>query len=141
MNLSARSIYACLASIELAQQYSTGSPVQIRLISERHEIPSRFLVQILLQLKSAALVTGTRGASGGYQLAKSPDEISLWEIIEAVETSSETPAPSGEQSSERRVLSGIWKQAFHAYQSTLKKTTLEQVVEQLGTGGDPMYFI
>lgn len=141
VNLSARSIYACLAAIELAQQYDAGTPVQIRRISERHDIPSRFLVQILLQLKSAGLVSSTRGAAGGYQLAQAPSAINVWEILEAVENSSETSDADAKQSPERKVLSQLWNQAFSAYQHSLKEMTLEGIMEQLGADGDPMYFI
>ena len=50
-----------------------------------HGIPSRFLVQILLQLKGASLVVSTRGAAGGYRLARPPAEITLAEVIEVME--------------------------------------------------------
>src|SRR5215510_12781473 len=85
MNLSAKNEYACLAMLELAKEYDNGEPVQLRKIADEHGIPSRFLVQILLQLKGAALVASTRGASGGYRLSRSPDKISLADVVEAVE--------------------------------------------------------
>ena len=68
MKLSAKTEYACIAMLELAARYDTGEPIRIRTIADEHDIPSRFLVQILLQLKGAGLVNSTRGASGGYQL-------------------------------------------------------------------------
>ena len=91
MKLSARTEYACLAMLQLAQDYETGEPVQIRRIAEEHGIPARFLVQILLQLKGASLVVSTRGASGGYRLARPPREISLAEVIDVME-GTERPA-------------------------------------------------
>ncbi|HEY3394892.1 MAG TPA: Rrf2 family transcriptional regulator, partial [Lacipirellulaceae bacterium] len=75
MKLSARTEYACLAMLQLAQEYDSGEPVQIRRIADEHAIPGRFLVQILLQLKGAGLVASTRGAAGGYRLARPPHEI------------------------------------------------------------------
>lgn len=66
-----------MAILELASRYSEKPPVRIKDISERHGIPNRFLVQILLQLKGAGLVISIRGASGGYRLAYSPKEITL----------------------------------------------------------------
>ena len=54
-----------------------SSPVQIREISEAYAIPERYLVQILLQLKGAGLVASTRGAAGGYRLARQASAISL----------------------------------------------------------------
>jgi len=65
MNISATTEYACVAVLELAANYGSGEPVRNRKIAERHDVPSRFLVQILLQLKAAGLVASTRGAAGG----------------------------------------------------------------------------
>ena len=85
MKLSAKTEYACLAMLQLAEDYDSGEPVQIRRIADEHGIPSRFLVQILLQLKGASLVASTRGAAGGYRLARPPREITLAEVIEVME--------------------------------------------------------
>ena len=57
MKVSAKTEYACIAMLELAVSYGSGEPVRIRKIAEQHGIPSRFLVQILLQLNVAGLVT------------------------------------------------------------------------------------
>ena len=64
MKFSAKTEYACLAVLELARAYDSGEPVRIRTIADEHGIPSRFLVQILLQLKGAGLAASTRGARG-----------------------------------------------------------------------------
>ena len=66
MKVSAKTEYACIAMLELAAQYGSNEPVRIRKIAERHDVPPRFLVQILLQLKGAGLVSSVRGAAGGY---------------------------------------------------------------------------
>ena len=68
MRVSAKTEYACIAMLELAAQYGSAEPVRIRRIAERHDVPPRFLVQILLQLKGAGLVASVRGAAGGYHL-------------------------------------------------------------------------
>ena len=81
MRLSRRSEYACLALIELASHYREGGYVKIRQIAETQGIPREFLVQILLRLKGAGYVRSARGASGGYQLAKPPEEVSVAEIV------------------------------------------------------------
>src|SRR3972149_3337940 len=89
MKISAKTEYACIAMMELASQFGTGEPVRIRRIAERHDVPPRFLVQILLQLKGAGLVASIRGAAGGYQLVKSPEEVSLGQIMEVIDGSSD----------------------------------------------------
>ena len=59
--------------------------MQIRVISERQGIPSRYLEQIFQWLRRAGLVTSKRGPGGGYTLSRSPARISLREVVEAVE--------------------------------------------------------
>ena len=60
-------------------------PLHIREISQEYGIPERYLVQILLQLKGAGLVASTRGAGGGYRLARPASSISLSEILVAMD--------------------------------------------------------
>ena len=113
MRISARTEYACIAMFELASQYGSGEPVRIRQIAQRHDVPPRFLVQILLQLKGAGLVASVRGAAGGYQLLCPPDEISLGRVMEAIDglldeegqTSSASP-----DSPAAKVLLDAWKE-------------------------------
>src|SRR5262245_57823099 len=85
MKLSAKTEYACLAMLQLAEDYPSGEPIQIRRIADEHGIPSRFLVQILLQLKGASLVASTRGAAGGYRLARHPAKITLGEVVDVMD--------------------------------------------------------
>lgn len=90
MKLSAKAQYACVAMVDLACSHETEQPVHLKDIAGEHGISPRFLVQILLQLKAQGLVESTRGASGGYQLAKPPSAITLADILHAVD---ETPRP------------------------------------------------
>src|ERR671923_1595541 len=85
MRVSAKAEYACVAMLELAANYRQPQPVRIKAIADAQGIPPRFLVQILLQLKTAGLVASVRGAAGGYQLAKPPERITLADIINAID--------------------------------------------------------
>src|SRR5581483_178249 len=85
MRVSAKAEYACVAMLELALNYRDPQPVRIKSIADAQGIPQRFLVQILLQLKTAGLVASVRGAAGGYQLARPPHAITLAEIIAAID--------------------------------------------------------
>jgi len=85
MRLSAKSQYACVAMVHLACNHGEGGLVGLKEISERHSIPHPFLVQILLQLKANGLVESLRGASGGYQLARPPADVTLADIIRAID--------------------------------------------------------
>ena len=83
MRLSAKADYALRASLELAA--AGDGHVKAEALARAQSIPLRFLEQILLDLKHAGLVASQRGAEGGYWLAKPPGEISLADVIRAVE--------------------------------------------------------
>jgi Rrf2 family protein len=84
MRVSAKVDYAVRAGAELAAAAGEG-PVKGDTIAQAQAIPLKFLENILLDLKHAGLVQSQRGAEGGYWLAKAPDEISLADVIRAVE--------------------------------------------------------
>jgi Rrf2 family protein len=84
MRISAKADYAVRAALELAAA-PDGEPVKGERLSEAQEIPLQFLEHILLELKHARLVRTKRGAKGGYWLARPPDEITLADVIRAVE--------------------------------------------------------
>ena len=107
MKLSAKTEYACLAMLQLAAEYESGEPLQIRRIADEHGIPSRFLVQILLQLKGASLVASTRGAAGGYRLARPPQEISLADVIDVIEGDDRPESNAGEANAAGRCAAGV----------------------------------
>ena len=82
MKLSVRGEYALRAMQVLARDYQEDdSVVRIQEISDKQNIPKRFLEQILNDLKSAGIVMSKRGVAGGYRLKRSPDQITLAEII------------------------------------------------------------
>jgi Rrf2 family protein len=84
VRVTAKVDYAVRAGVELAAA-SPGAPVKGERIAEAQKIPLKFLENILLELKHAGLVQSQRGAEGGYWLARAPEEISLAEVIRAVE--------------------------------------------------------
>ena len=84
MRVSAKVDYAVRAGTELAAAAGTG-PIKGDHLATAQKIPLKFLENILLDLKHAGLVQSQRGAEGGYWLAKEPAEISLADVIRAVE--------------------------------------------------------
>jgi len=84
MKLTLKGEYALRALLVLGLHYSRGI-VSISQISREQNIPHRFLEQILTDLKSAGLVQSRRGISGGYQLARDPEDISVAEVIRHLE--------------------------------------------------------
>src|SRR6476660_3610915 len=86
MKLSVRGEYALRALLVLARDYQEDdSVVRIQEVSERQNIPKRFLEQILNDLKSAGIVESKRGIAGGYRLRRPPDRVTLAEIIRHIE--------------------------------------------------------
>ena len=80
MRLSKKSEYGLRALIELTTHYHRA-PLQRRDIARRQHIPVEYLEQILLRLRNAGLLASRRGVSGGYSLIKSPQEITLGQVI------------------------------------------------------------
>jgi Rrf2 family protein len=84
MHLSLQIQYAVCGVFDLAYN-GHGAPVQIRVIGERQGIPPRYLEQIFQRLRRARIVLSKRGPGGGYTLARPPAEITLRDVVEAVE--------------------------------------------------------
>jgi Rrf2 family protein len=84
VKLSNKGRYGIRALFDIAF-HQQGRAVQVKVIAERQAIPPRFLEQIFQDLKRAALVTSKRGPKGGYALSKAPAEISLGDIVRALE--------------------------------------------------------
>jgi Rrf2 family cysteine metabolism transcriptional repressor len=151
MLFSAKAEYACVAMLELAARYADPHPVRLADVADKHGISDRFLVQILLQLKQAGLVDSTRGASGGYALARAPSEISLYDILHVVDPPerptrkksqpnrkkekdpSKSPRkPKNELQLTAYVLGvrSVWDRVVEAQQAVLKQMTLAGLLEQ-----------
>lgn len=128
MKISAKAEYACLAMLALARRRPEEPPVRIREIAEEEGIPERYLVQILLQLKGAGLVVSTRGASGGYRLARGPSRISIQEVLTAIDG----PAEAGRdpQGASAQALASVWKQVREAERHVLQHISIAQVAER-----------
>jgi len=85
VKVSTRGDYASRALLSLALHDAPSIPTSVRDIAERTGLPQPYLEQILLALKGAGLVRSKRGVGGGYVLARSPDAITLAQIVSAVD--------------------------------------------------------
>ena len=86
MKLTTKGRYGLRAVIDLAM-YAKTEPVSLSDVAERQNISISYLEQLIAKLKKAGIVQSTRGAQGGYALAKEPEEISVGEILRALEGS------------------------------------------------------
>jgi len=84
MTISTRGRYGVKAMLDLALNFSEDS-VTVKSIAERHNIPRKYLEQVLFVLKKAGLVKSVRGPTGGYALAKPPEHITVGDILRALE--------------------------------------------------------
>jgi Rrf2 family protein len=141
MRISAKTEYACIAMVELAAA-KEGEPVRIRHIADRHGIPSRFLVQILLQLKGAGYVASTRGASGGYQLAKPPEDITLGEVMSIIDGhEEEIRSSTTADSATSRVLVSAWREVAAVEREMLHSLTFAELIGRVRREAENMYYI
>lgn len=85
MKVSTRGDYASRALLSLSLHRAGDGPTSVRDIAERTGLPQPYLEQILLALKGAGLVRSKRGVGGGYVLARDPDDITLGQIVSAVD--------------------------------------------------------
>ncbi|MDR1964875.1 MAG: Rrf2 family transcriptional regulator [Planctomycetaceae bacterium] len=133
LKISAKTEYACIAIMELAIHKNSLEPVRIRNIAERHSVPPRFLVQILLQLKSADIVESTRGATGGYRLKKKPEEVTLGQIMNIIDApisnGKRTANQTGGESGASVVLNNIWNAAEKQWQDFLNNITFADLIK------------
>ena len=88
MKLSTKGRYGARLMQDLAVHYGNGNgPVLLKDIAERQGISEKYLGHLIAPLKAAGLINSTRGAHGGYMLAKGPSGITLKEVIQALEGS------------------------------------------------------
>ena len=85
MRLSTRSRYAARALGELVRQGGENEPVMMRKLAERQNVSKRYLDNIFSTLRLAGLIRTTRGAAGGYMLNRAADQITVLDVVEALD--------------------------------------------------------
>ncbi len=141
MSVSAKIDYACLAVLALAAEHEQGQPVPLRTLAKSQSIPSQFLSQILQQLRTAGLVQSSRGAAGGYQLTRSPEKISLLDVVSVFETKDKPNATETSSSPLCTALHHTWNQLADDRQASLAATSFADLLLRVGKGAEPMYYI
>ena len=95
MKLSRTVYYAVQATLQLAQSESSA-PVPCSKLASKGNMPERFLLQILRNLVTHGILRSTRGVDGGYSLVRSPEDVSLLDVIEAIEGPMDAGPPIGD---------------------------------------------
>ncbi|MBO0350973.1 RrF2 family transcriptional regulator [Phormidium pseudopriestleyi FRX01] len=128
MKLTTRGQYSVKALLDLSLQPQFG-PTSVKAIADRQDLPAPYLEKLLMEMRRAGLVKSLRGATGGYQLARHPAQISLGQILEAVgETIEPLPrsSPDSEQA-EDWVTDRLWNQLHQKLKESLYSISLEDL--------------
>lgn len=125
MKTSIKTVYAIKALYEVALHPSIGE-LKTSEIARAQEIPVKFLEQILASLKKAGLVASTRGRVGGYALARTSKEISLFDVVKAIEG----PIVFSRSARKGSAVYEALKKLEDGVTASLKGITLESIVEE-----------
>ena len=137
MKISRKLEYACRVLAQLGRHQGQCSLVHIDCLAQAESIPSNYLVQILNELRTKGLISSKRGKQGGYALAKTPEQITLLAIVEAVDSellkaSYESVGESGSKVSE------TWDSVRLKLVDSLSEITLDSIIEK---NDSKMYYI
>ena len=144
MKLSTKSRYASRLMVNLALVYQKG-PVQLNEIAKKEEISEKYLSQIVILLRSAGLIRSIRGAKGGYLLTRSPEEITLKDIVEVMEGGLnivdclDENEPCGRTG--KCITRQVWEKVTKAITRTLEEISLKDLTEQVRDPEIVMYYI
>ena len=136
--------YACAALFELSLEYGGRQPVQVHAIAERQNVPTNYLVQILIALRRAGMVDSVRGSQGGYRLAISPERITLAMVIRIVDGPFLHPRGALQESDGRLAsnwLETIEKAARDTIERQFESVTMADVVNRYLEPLSPTYNI
>ncbi|MBE5941970.1 MAG: Rrf2 family transcriptional regulator [Lachnospiraceae bacterium] len=134
MKLSTKGRYGLRAMIDLAD-YSEQTPQSIANIAQRQSISDSYLEQLMAKLKKAGLIESIRGAQGGYVLAKNSNEISVGDILRALEGDlapvkcGELDGHNGCSGSDCCVTKTVWKRINDSIQEAVDGIALSELVE------------
>ncbi|MBN1243826.1 MAG: Rrf2 family transcriptional regulator [Spirochaetales bacterium] len=134
MRITTKGRYALRAVLALARLSTDGSPVSIKILSEKEGISPEFLEQIFFKLRKAGLILSVRGPGGGFYFARPIPEISLLEILEASgEGLGIAPCVCGKDETCDRedtcAASGIWRELDDKLREFASARTLAEMVE------------
>jgi Rrf2 family protein len=135
MKVSLRATYGIIAAVDLAL-HDAAQPVCAKSIAQRQGIPARFLEQVLHAMKKAGVVSSQRGAQGGYVLGRKASELSVADIVDALDgpmlkTNGQQPKRSGARAAKREaLLAQVWDRVKQAELDVLSEVTVKDLAER-----------
>ena len=131
ISVTSKSRYAVVALSELSR--FGDRPMPVKEIAERRAIPDQFLEQLFSTLRRAGLLTSHRGSKGGYTLARPPEEITVLEVVQALD---------GKVGQEADEAGGIWAEGVRARRSVFAEATIAEIARrEASDAAAGMYFI
>lgn len=145
MKLTMKGDYGLRAMLDMAVYYGQG-PIESADIAGRQHIPEKYLDQILMVLRKEGLVKSLRGPKGGHMLAKPPGQITMAQVMQALEgyvpPMECLPNPDSCKLSAGCALRGVWRQIDAMTQQILTSTTIEELAQRHRTeSAETMYYI
>jgi len=135
MKFSAKEQYGLRAMVELARRYGEG-PISLHTVAQSQAISLAYLEQVIVPLRAAGLLDSTRGASGGYVLARNPSSVTVGDVLRAlggalvsfacVSDGSRAPCKRGAGSCAARQ---VWEQVQGRVSEALDATTLADLCQ------------
>lgn len=148
MRISAKGRYALAAVISMAANYAAGEYTSVISISEKLGISKIYLEQVFALLKRGGIVNSIKGSQGGYHLVRMPKQISLYDILSAVEVSLFEPVENTVKEKAPEIEKAMRIYAFEiideAQKNLMKGISLEQLAEEAAkhkSGEAPMFYI
>jgi Rrf2 family protein len=133
LTITSKSPYAVRALAELARTGSAG-PVPIGEIARRRDIPVQFLEGLFATLRRAGILQSQRGVKGGYSFAREPAEVTVLDVVEALEGRLGADAAAD--------TADVWTEAIDALRLKLKAITIAEVAQrEARAAGASMYYI
>jgi Rrf2 family iron-sulfur cluster assembly transcriptional regulator len=139
MKITTKGRYALRAVINLSMNKEDG-PVSIKTITDKENLSPIFLEQIFTKLKKAGILKSVRGAHGGFLMARKEDEITVRDILEAVDEGLELTPCSAEgnpedcQMSHECICRHFWLDISAEIQNLIGKRTIDEIIKTYGSG-------
>jgi len=145
VELSSRLEYALVALLEIADRQAQGKPLKVNEIAASQALPERYLDQIFTLLKRQGIISSQRGMKGGYLLAKEPWQITLLDVVVAIEGSGNRKKvdPTTPSTLEKTVIVQTFAEIKDSVNDILVNYTLQDLAKILETQrqDSPMYYI
>jgi Rrf2 family protein len=130
VGFSAKTEYGLVALLDLAAAQTTGELLQTREIGRSHGIPERYLEQMLTALRKGGFLKSVRGPHGGFQLARSPEQVTIAEVEACLEGETRGERQGNREDPAFLALKGLAQRAEQARTGVLREVTLAQLLQE-----------